>query len=940
MINLGKQFLKQKTKRGALRLQSQKLAFNFSSDNFMNGLNAVYAEQMYEKWAEDRSSVHASWDAYFTNITNGMDSTQAFTQPPQLSTGAGATSRQVVGSAANVNNDVLIKEIKLTQMIQQYRKRCHEVADIYPIKKEVLQLRYDSDFKTVEEDPKSYGFSEEDLDTPITYKNVEKGFQTGKSTWTIREASQKLQEIYTGKVGFEFIHVPNQEVVTWFKERVEKYPHFEYSKEERLELLNRVMESHTFTEFCKKKFPSSKRFGIDGLDSAISGIEKLVDHSKTLGVSNVVMGMAHRGRLNILACVLEKPYREMFSEFLGKGMEREKKIRNVEWGFSGDVKYHLGASQHRRYPDGKKVNVSLLPNPSHLETINPAVLGKARAKQYHFKDFGGTETMPVIIHGDAAVAGQGIVYETLQMEKLKGYYVGGTINVVFNNNLGFTTNPRDGRSCLYSTDIAKTTNCPIIHVNADDPEYVDWAFSIAAEFRQKFKRDIWIDVIGYRIFGHNELDFPKFTQPEVYNIIGKKKHMYEVFTKKLIEEGVLTEEELKEREDQKYKILDEALESSKEDDFDPVTWDSTIWDTSLLKPSNDGSLMVKTNLPKDEILRINDLINQLPEGYNFHNVIKKVYNQRHTSFIEGKEIDWAAAEMMAYGTILDQDYRLRLTGEDCERGTFSHRQCVLWDQKEYTSYNTLSPVVDEGEIHSIQIYNSLLSEYATLGYEYGYSITKPRTLCIWEAQFGDFANTGQAAIDQLIASGERKWGLMSGLVMLLPHGLEGQGPEHSSARLERFLELVDDDPHHIDFQGEIHRTSNLLSNMNVVNITNPANYYHVLRRQVLRDFRKPLIVMSPKKLLRYKGARSTIEEFTEQERFKSMYGETFEEEIGNPNQIKQALVCSGKVYFDLLEKRRELQNKVNSLHLFCRFEERRQRGFSTLTLSFILLTFL
>lgn len=898
------------TSKGLKRIFSQ-------ADSFMNSQNTVYVEQMYEKWSEDRSSVHPSWDAYFTNLNNGLDSSQAFAVPPSISNNAISYRVSEDMSGSGGISKIVVMETKLMNMIHRYRQRCHEIADIYPVPPELLSLRYGlddyrSDFQTVIEDPIKYGFTPEELDIPIPVTSEKIGFTSDQKTWTVREANDRLMKIYGGPISFEYIHISNYEIRDWFKERVESFPHFEVSKEERLELFERLVESHSFTEFCKKKYSSAKRFGVDGCDSAISGIEKLVDHSKELGVTNVIMGMAHRGRLNSLACIFNKPYEQIFTEFSDKGIEAQQTYTEMMgWGFSGDVKYHLGATNERIYEDGSKVSMTMLPNPSHLETVGPVVAGKARAKQYNLKDWDGDQVLPIIVHGDAAVAGQGIVYETAQMEKLKAYYVGGSIHVVINNNIGFTTNPRNGRSSLYCTDIAKSTECPVIHVNADQPEYVDWAFKVAAEYRLKFKRDIYVDVVGYRIFGHNEQDFPKFTQPGVYKYLDTKEHMYDMYVKRIVEEGTVTEEYIKEREEHYHQILDEAFEKSKKLDVDIREWDKSIWDKSTIRTIDNLKDLVTTNVSKKDILKLNDTVNKLPEALKFHSIIKRVYSTRHKAFAEGVEIDWGAAEMMAYATLLNEGFKLRISGEDVERGTFSHRHARIFDQETGKSYNTLYPAVAEENKYMVQIYNSHLAEYGPMGFEYGYSIDKPNTLVIWEAQFGDFANVAQCAIDQLIASGERKWGLMNGIVMLLPHGMEGQGPEHSSARLERFLELCDDDPYDEVFQGEDRRAQSLMANMQVCNITNPANYFHLLRLQLMRGFRKPLVVMTPKKLLRYKLARSTIEEFTETKRFTSLYGETFADEVDAPEGIKQVLVCSGKVYFDLLERRRELERKVS-----------------------------
>lgn len=896
----------------AAQKKSKSLKLSFCTESFAHGENSIYAEQMYQKWIADRDSVHASWDAYFTNISNGLTGADAFTGVPK---GGFSMTQTTAPSTVDSKLDrTLAKEVLLTKLIQIYRKRGHEIADIYPIVSPGVKLEFPDKFITVEEDPERYGFTKEDLHIPIPYKSDWTGFHNEKLIWTPAEVSQRLLQIYSGKISFEYLHLSSHEIQSWFRHNIERYPHFTMTKEERQELFHRVCESDTFTKFCIKKFPSSKRFGIDGCDAAISGLEKLVDHSKTYGVRNVVIGMAHRGRLNTLACVFDVPYHKLFTEFYDPGLEKTSgKLIDAVWGFSGDVKYHLGSSNNRFYDDGAKISISMPPNPSHLEMVDPVVIGKARAKMDFLKDPKGDLVCPVVIHGDAAMSGQGIVYETVQMEGLKSYSVGGTIHAVFNNNIGFTTNPKDSRTSRYCTDVAKTTNRPIIHVNADDPEYVDWAFKVAVDFRNQFKRDIYVDVCGYRQFGHNEQDMPAFTQPQVYDIISKKKPMYEIYRERLIAEGVYTEEEVLEVEQKYNRILDEAFEKAKNGEPAPHGLiDSSSWDSEMLAPQMNELTKDITSSPKSTILEINERINTLPKGKKIHRIISRVYKSRYDSFVEGKEIDWASAEMMAYGTLLREGFSLRIAGEDVERGTFSHRHAIVYDQETQAPFNTLLQCLDDSLHDRVTIGNSLLSEYAALGFEYGYSISSPFALNIWEGQFGDFANVGQPIIDQMIVSGEAKWGQRSGLTLLLPHGYDGQGPEHSSARLERFLQLVDDNPWDEKFNPDDEVRHQYKTNIAVCNITSPANYFHVLRRQMKRKYRKPLVVMSPKKLLRHKLARSTIEEFDDGTEFNPIYAETFPEEITEPSKVRRILVCSGQVYFDLLEHRRENNIKVDS----------------------------
>lgn len=914
MLRLSKCLLKQTNKGLARQFCS---SFAAHQDNFLSGENAVYTEIMYEKWLEDRGSVHSSWDAYFTNLSRGLESNEAFKNPPvsinstQLKSNAGsgklstATGPSYLGvTAKNVAQE------KLTQLIREYRRRAHELADIDPLSIEEHKLRFRNPFKPVEEDPEAFGFSKEELNTPIEYYSKLKGFHSGKTTWSPAEASEKLKQIYAGPISFEYLHIPNYEVQDWIRARVEKIPAFEKTKEEKEELLNRVLESQAFTDFCERKYSSAKRFGIDGLDSTICGMEHLVDCAKEEGVSHVIFGMAHRGRLNTLACVFDKPYEAIFTEFKDPGIA--KNVKSAEWGFAGDVKYHLGASNIRQYKDGTKVSMTMLPNPSHLETVDPVVLGKAKAKMDVIGDKNGDRVITVIVHGDAAFSGQGVVYETLQMESLKGYTVQGSVHVVFNNNIGFTTNPSDARSTTYCTDIMKATNSFIIHVNADRPEHVDYAFKLAMEYRQRFRQDVIIDVVGYRKFGHNEQDMPKFTQPKMYQRVEGKTPMWKSYAQELVDTGVFTQAEIDAKYAKYVDVLEKAFEAAKTENFNHKEWDSTVW-KKIIGNKSHGENAYKTPItaiPEDQFKTIGKKINTLPTGKTFHSIILKVYEARLKAIESGKGVDWAGAEALAFATLLEEGHGIRLSGEDVRRGTFSHRHATLTDQKDNSRYYPIRSLLSEDEARRFQVFNSPLSEYGVLGFDYGYSIGNPNYLTIWEAQFGDFANVAQPVIDQYVAGGERKWGTKSGLVMLLPHGFDGQGPEHSSCRVERYLQLMDDDPYDEEFFNADHDKQLEMANMSICNITEPANYFHALRRQVLRPtFRKPLIVLSPKRLLRLKDAKSNIEDFTKVEKFREVLPDVHPTLV-EKSKVKQVIFVTGQLYYDLKDRRNQLKRDV------------------------------
>lgn len=622
-----------------------------------------------------------------------------------------------------------------------------------------------------------------------------------------------------------------------------------------------------------------------------------------LGVTDVVMGMAHRGRLNVLTNVIRKPLEQIFKEFMGTHIP----VDGDDWSGSGDVKYHLGTSFHRVYPDGRAVNISMLANPSHLEAVNPLVVGKAKAKMQYCNDQVGEKVMPIIIHGDAAFAGQGIVYETMQMSKIPDYQTGGTLNVVANNQVGFTTDPVASRSTKYPSDLGKTFNCPVFHVNADYPEEVCKVFEIAVAWRQKFHTDVVINLVGYRRYGHNELDQPMFTQPLLYSKIAKHPTPLTAHTKRLVEEGIFTQQEVDACIKCVDDILAKALENSKTFKPDKQDWLASKWQ-GIYAP-NVMSKVQKTGEDIEVLRSIGANLSRVPDGFTLHRQIKKIYQARAEMIQTGENIDWGTAEALAFGSLLHNGFHIRLSGEDVERGTFSHRHAVVHDQKTGKKYMPLANHSDNKQ--TIQICNSPLSEYGVLGFDLGYSLESPNQLVLWEAQFGDFVNGAQIIIDQFLSCGEAKWLRQTGLVMLLPHGYSGQGPDHSSCRIERFLGMCDEDADEMPIMSEDVRMQIQSTNWQIVNVTTPANYFHVLRRQVMRNFRKPLIIASPKNLLRHRDCVSSLEEMATGTKFQRLFPEIFPDELVAPSEVRRVLFCSGKVYYELLEHRR--QNEIKDV---------------------------
>ena len=727
--------------------------------------------------------------------------------------------------------------------------------------------------------PETYGFSNKDFNRKIFLDGV-----LGLQYADLNQILKILKKTYCSNIGYEFMHMGDPDEKAWIRDRIEgPEKNIFFTENGKKAILNKIIQAEGFEKYLHVKFVGTKRFGLDGGESLIPALEQIIKRGGSLGVKEIKIGMPHRGRLNVLANVMGKSFKAIFSEFFGKTVNTSK-------DFEGDVKYHLGASSNREF-DGNSVHVSLTDNPSHLEAVNPVVLGQTRAKQFFHKDKERKKVIPILIHGDAAFAGQGVVSECFAMSGLPGHNTGGTIHIIINNQIGFTTSPRFARSSPYPSDVAKMVEAPIIHVNGDDPEAVVYAARIATDFRLKFNRDVVIDLICYRRFGHNEGDEPSFTQPLMYKKIRAHLSPVKVYGKKLIEEGSISNDFLNLSIKKFKELLDEQFKNAK--NYNPkIEWFEGTW--SRYKPERGKDKRGVTGADTKKLKEISDKINNIPSKISIHKTISKILDNRKIAVAKGSGIDWSSAESLAFGSLLEEGYPVRLVGQDSGRGTFSQRHSVLRDQLDNSRYIPLNNISKKQK--NFEIIDSFLSELAVLGFEYGYSLVEPNTLTIWEAQFGDFANGAQVVIDQFVASGERKWSRASGLVMLLPHGYEGQGPEHSSARLERFLQLCSND------------------NMQIMNCTTPANYFHALRRQMHRDFRKPLVVMTPKSLLRHKYCISNLDDFNKKNSFhRVLWDHAIDPKIKGfiklkkSTDIKKVILCSGKIYFELLEAREKLK---------------------------------
>eukprot|EP01098_Paradermamoeba_levis_P004044 TRINITY_DN1770_c0_g1_i4.p2 TRINITY_DN1770_c0_g1~~TRINITY_DN1770_c0_g1_i4.p2 ORF type:complete len:1018 (-),score=360.70 TRINITY_DN1770_c0_g1_i4:247-3300(-) len=845
--------------------------------------NADYLEGLYVEWEKNPGTVDQSLGSFFSSLQNAASG----------ATGTSGASLAGQPVSEDTLRSAVEDSLRVINFIRAYQVRGHMLADLDP-------LKLDSKPVPPETEITHYGWTEADLDKPIyigSLGSIKSGFIKGGSTVTLRVLRDHLRRVYCGTIGLEYMHIQDRGRCNWIRERFENLDtSYSLNKEEKLRVLDRLLWADALEKFLARKYSSVKRFGLDGCESLVPGLKALIDEASRLGVDSIVMGMPHRGRINVLGNVLRKPLPVIFRDF-------NPSHRDVDDGFSGDVKYHLGTSYDRPTVHGKKIHISLLPNPSHLEAVDPVVMGKAKAKQFYM---GGDETargsvMPLLLHGDAAFSGQGVVYECFDMTNLPNYGVGGIVHVIVNNQIGFTTDPKAGRSWSYPTEVAKTVEAPIFHVNGDDPEAVVKCFKLAAEWRAAYRSSVVVDVVCYRRFGHNELDQPSFTQPLMYEKIGKHPHTIDIYSKRLIAEGVLTAEDFQKMKDSVHEKMNEGFEAAKtyQEKFE---WLTSKWGGFNVKSRKQLSVIRDTTVPLPTLKEVGAAVTKIPEGFNAHPTLKKIIEARGKMIETGTVLDWAMGEFLAVGSLLTEGHHVRLSGQDVERGTFSHRHAVWHDQKTNFKYVPLNAISSNQAKYTVC--NSSLSEFGVLGFEFGYSLESPNQLIMWEAQFGDFANGAQVIMDQFFAACEAKWKNQCGLVLLLPHGYEGQGAEHSSAKLERFLQLHDSDPTHIPEMGE--NTKQIQeSNFQVAYCTTPANYFHLLRRQIHRDFRKPLVVMSPKSLLKHRLAVSDLSEFAlggAQNRFLRVIGETSPQMVG-PNEVRKAVFCSGKVYYDLLENR-------------------------------------
>ncbi len=831
--------------------------------SYISNADPGYIDELYKNYQKDPLLVDESWRKFFEGFNFSLahynGNGQAATAPAESKAGE--------------------KEIQVRKLIRNYRRRGHLESKTNPVRE-----RKD---RKAQLELKHYGLTEADLDTEF-----EAGDEIGIGRATLRKIVETLRKIYVGHIGFEYTYIRDREIVAWMKKKAEvdslKYTP---THDEKTRILSKLNEAVVFENFLHTKYLGQKRFSLEGGETTIPALDAILNEAAETGVKEVMIGMAHRGRLNVLANILKKTYEQIFNEFEGAV------VPDLAHG-DGDVKYHMGYSSEVTTMGGKKVNLKLSPNPSHLEAVDPVVEGFIRAKADRQYDNKYDEVLPILIHGDAAIAGQGVVYEVAQMSQLKGYFTGGTIHFTINNQVGFTTDFDDARSSIYSSDVAKVIDSPVLHVNGDDPEAVIFCVKTAVEFRQKFHRDVFIDMVCYRRHGHNESDEPKFTQPSLYNLISKQPNPREVYNKSLIERGEV-DAALAEEMDKDFRgLLQDRLNMVKQKPlpyyYQPLELE---WKDMRKSEPDDFALSPETGIDQKAIDKVAKALTTLPKGFKPIKQIEKQFKQRKDIFFKDKQLNWAAAELLAYGSLLLEGKIVRLSGQDTERGTFSHRHAVIHDANTNEAYNNLNHIDENQE--EFRIYNSFLSEYAAMGFDFGYAMANPNALVIWEAQFGDFANGAQVMIDQFITTSETKWQRMTGLVLLLPHGYEGQGPEHSNARPERFLQLSAND------------------NIVVANITEPSNFFHALRRQLAWPFRKPLVVMSPKSLLRHPRVMSPLEEFT-----KGRFREVIGDDYVSTKSVKKVLLCTGKVYYDLLERQEKDKRKdvaivrIEQLHPF------------------------
>ena len=864
-------------------MSSSKDNTTYKKTSFLAGNNSEFINEFYADFLSDPKSLPQSWRQFFEGLSDEQkliyDDLKGPSWSPvgkkkKIDLNKIKTDKELDHETKDLNFNSVKQatqdSVRAIMLVRAFRIRGHLIASLDPLG--LLEKEEHPELK-----PETYGFKKKDFNRKIFLDGV-----LGLQYANLNEILIILKKTYCSKIGYEFMHMGDPDEKTWIRNRVEgPEKDIKFTVNGKKAILNKMLEAEGFEKYLAVKFVGTKRFGLDGGESLIPALEQIIKRGGNLGAKEIKIGMPHRGRLNVLANVMSKPFKAIFSEFFGKSSNQE---------IGGDVKYHLGASSNREF-DGNSVHISLTDNPSHLEAVNPVVLGQVRAKQFFHGDKKRKKVIPVLMHGDAAFAGQGIVAECFAMSGLPGHNIGGTIHIIVNNQIGFTTAPRFARSSPYPSDVAKIAQAPIFHVNGDDPEAVVHCAKIATEYRQKFNRDVVIDMVCYRRFGHNEGDEPSFTQPIMYKKIKAHPTTLKIYGKRLSDESLTSIGEIEDKKIIFKNLLEKELELSKTYKSE-LKWFEGAW--SRFKPGLGKDKRGASGVKKDKLINIGKKISTIPENLNVHKTLKKIFDLKLQMFEKSKPIDWSTAENLAIGTLLTEGFSVRLSGQDSGRGTFSQRHAVLRNQESHERYVPLNNI--ENKQQKFEIIDSLLSELAVLGFEFGYSLSEPETLVLWEAQFGDFANGAQIIIDQFIASGESKWGRASGLVLLLPHGYEGQGPEHSSARLERFLQLC---------AGE---------NMQVINCTTPSNYFHALRRQMHRDFRKPLIVMTPKSLLRHKSCVSKIDEFTSQSTFHRILNDDAYLndsrliKLKNNNEIKKVVMCSGKIYYDLIQAREDIKN--------------------------------
>ncbi|WP_304137485.1 2-oxoglutarate dehydrogenase E1 component [Mesonia mobilis] len=824
--------------------------------SFLNAAHTAYFAELYDQYLQFPDSVEPSWRAFFQGFDFGKG--LSVVEETETSSENKTVAEPGNGTVVNVPDNVL-KEFQVVQLIDGYRTRGHLFTRTNPVRE---RRKYEPTL-----DIENFGLEQSDLETEFSAGEI-----LGLGTTSLKNIIQHLKNIYCESIGIEYMYIRKPEEIQWIQQKLnvnENHPQF--SKDQKKHILKKLNEAVSFEGFLHTKYVGQKRFSLEGGESLIPALDALIEAAAEKGVKEFVMGMAHRGRLNTLTNIFGKSAKDIFSEFDGKDYEQEV--------FDGDVKYHLGWTSCRTTDSGKDINLNIAPNPSHLETVGPVVEGIARAKQDGHYLGSPENVLPIIVHGDAAIAGQGVVYETVQMAQLEGYRTEGTIHIVVNNQIGFTTNYLDARSSTYCTDVAKVTLSPVLHVNADDAEAVVHAMLFALDFRMQFGRDVFIDLLGYRKYGHNEGDEPRFTQPKLYKAIAKHDNTRDIYAEKLVKDGIVEKNYVQKLEKDYKDNLEDSLESSRKEEttkITPIMQDE--WEGYSYATESDMMETVDTTVDLDELTAVAEKITNLPEDKKFLRKAAKLIAARNKMYFETNKLDWGMAELLAYGTLLKEGHNVRMTGQDVERGTFSHRHAVLKVEESEEEVVLHNQIADEqGHFY---IYNSLLSEYGVVGFDYGYAMANPKTLTIWEAQFGDFSNGAQIMLDQYISAAEDKWKLQNGLVMFLPHGYEGQGAEHSSARMERYLQLCAKD------------------NMYVVDVTTPANLFHLLRRQVKVGFRKPLIVFTPKSLLRHSKVISTKEELAEG---------SFQTVLDDPNadtkKIKTLVFCTGKFYYDLLDRK-------------------------------------